>query len=1257
MNKVVERPEPTRELSYGAQDSQSNQMPDDVAVLLDEIFNALWSRQAAVMVGAGFSRNADPISETVPPFPLSCDLAHTFHQEVRKISEGTNTPEREETHDLTTEAELLEAHVGHDRLDEVIMLAIPDNQYTPSKLHVELVSLPWSEIFTMNYDTLIEKAAILSGQRYLVIRKQEDLFKGAGPRIVKLHGSIPDIRPFVITKNDYHKYHDSNELFVNKVRTTLVENSICLLGFSGEDQNFQAWMQWIIKRQGVDNERKVYLISILSHEDEIIARNRGLVPVNLGRCPDVGQDQSRAAALFLNRMKSGFMPASCIWLSTSESNTRNTSSDCIVLTTLWQEERLSYPGWAIAPSKKRQLIKREIDWMLDWKAISENFNGLTESLQIDFLFELNWRLERALYPIPNQLSSFYNDITQRFLSQQDTEQIDRVRTNPATEKTDFKLFQLLLAVLRSNREKGKDDSWKGLYLGISMQTHMLDEDQLASLRYETCLKALFDGHLDSLSERIQEWPSNPAMPLWEARRSGLIAEYGEIDLAMKALQDSLDYLDGQIHNCRKDPDKIKLLSEKDCVQHLLWNVRHSHNSQGGADSTIDSDDVAWVERSHSESNHPFSVLKEFEKGLAVPSRLNEYVETKKLFDIGVKQTCHHIHCQDEPVETAFSFLRYCEEMGLPFALPNIDIVKESGKLAAEKIYVSHCVWALAIWLRVGDPDVGDIGFSREALSKITQAAADSMSVRLINTFCSALALEGSQSGMPLGTGSRFIRTIPEFLSRLCTRNSRSVRDLEYDVLTKIYEAKISIRSSSIRNFVERLLASSSDMEQIRHLANLAMLPIPNDSDRRHFYPDPLMYVHDNVLTQGAPSRSALSDAEIAKLADGMNSKNQHERNSACVRTYALNLMGLIDEKQFEIIGRALWSLVDESGLPRGTGLRLWNILTLPTPHGISASEVFKTYILSWSPGSVGNSAGMSVSFSGETVGFTNGDISWSSNLIRASKNETGLHIDWSQEEILDILSIIEEWWKLTRSLIDKFKGIETTSDIVDELRLRGHSLMLVLCHFLIPACHKRKMADARTRYLSLIDEIEPCHPIGFALMCDAVFSSEQIERAISLIQINMISTDRRLFKDAFDTVWKAIVESKNVLAYANAALLADWVGQQIRWRRLASLDLALQTMQGVLTNNSELISEELMKNVIDGLSQLAEETSLSSSSPLGDGFDCLLIRKYAAKLSYALYKHHVENGLAIPEALLKWKTVCQDTMEFVEIRDQWLQPD
>jgi len=114
--------------------------------------------------------------------------------------------------------------------------------------------------------------------------------------IIKLHGSVRtnpadpygfdnDARThYVISKEDFESYPNKHEAFTQLMRIALLQESFCLLGFSGIDPNFLAWIGWVrdvVKRktetETVDEDDKIYLIDVL---DKPVEAEKALFHLN-----------------------------------------------------------------------------------------------------------------------------------------------------------------------------------------------------------------------------------------------------------------------------------------------------------------------------------------------------------------------------------------------------------------------------------------------------------------------------------------------------------------------------------------------------------------------------------------------------------------------------------------------------------------------------------------------------------------------------------------------------------------------------------------------------------------------------------------------------------------------------------------------------------------------------------------------------------------------------------------------------------------
>jgi hypothetical protein len=180
-------------------------------------------------------------------------------------------------------AEEAEALLGRATLDSIVADAVPDLDHEPSRMHELLLRLPWADVLTTNYDTLLERAARhVYERRYSVVNTPDDLGSAIRPRIVKLHGSLPSIRPFVLTEEDFRLFPRRNPAFVNLARQEILETALCLIGFSGDDPNFLQWSGWVRDVLG-PSARQIYLCGVLdiSTAQRHLLHSRHVVPVDL----------------------------------------------------------------------------------------------------------------------------------------------------------------------------------------------------------------------------------------------------------------------------------------------------------------------------------------------------------------------------------------------------------------------------------------------------------------------------------------------------------------------------------------------------------------------------------------------------------------------------------------------------------------------------------------------------------------------------------------------------------------------------------------------------------------------------------------------------------------------------------------------------------------------------------------------------------------------------------------------------------------
>lgn len=240
---------------------------------VEALRRALWTDRefgrAAVMVGAGMSRNAVPRRAGRAAMPTWGELTSALidrlypagsgdqrrREWLRKVVDATSVANR-------LAEEYVVAFNRHD-LDALVRELVPDEEFDPGPLHRLLLELPWADVMTTNYDTLLERGAdAVFGRRYTVVRTPQEIASASRPRIVKLHGSLPSNGPFILTEDDFRTYPRRYAPFVNLARQAVMENALCLLGFSGDDPNFLAWSGWV-RDELAEYAPRIYLCGLL----------------------------------------------------------------------------------------------------------------------------------------------------------------------------------------------------------------------------------------------------------------------------------------------------------------------------------------------------------------------------------------------------------------------------------------------------------------------------------------------------------------------------------------------------------------------------------------------------------------------------------------------------------------------------------------------------------------------------------------------------------------------------------------------------------------------------------------------------------------------------------------------------------------------------------------------------------------------------------------------------------------------------------
>ena len=1234
------------------------QIPDELRSYLDTIADRLLSGHAAVMVGAGFSKNAASPGST-SGFPDWSRLGDRFFERLSGRPPGPN----EMYLQVPALAHQVEAAFGRPALDQMVRDTIPDLQHEPSPIHAALLELPWSDVFTTNHDTLLERArrSVIS-KRYDLVLKPDDLGHSNRPRIVKLHGSLPSDGPFIITDEDYRRYPHEFAPFVNAVRQSLLENTLCLIGFSGDDPNFLQWVGWIHDNLGRRNSPKMYLLGLLdlSPSQETLLERRNITPVDMSLCSDIGGDHYRALEQIIGYLRSRRAADNRLNWPDAEHHgaALDDTNDPGRIVDRWKAQRHQYPGWVILPEDLRVSL-----WLETRRLLQQLSADLPARLDLDFAFELAWRLEKCLCPIFDDQAQLIESTIDRYWpttgARAPLSSISHggqdVHTRGLTlDDIRRRCHYLLLAMMRYYREEGLSEKWNEAGSRIQAVLASLSPELTAQFYYERALFALFSLNLQQVKSRLAEWPDNHALPFWSARKAGLLAEIGEVSDAQRLLEQSLESIRTKLNLTPTESD-YTLVSQESLVMYLLHAIRQRSLFETSSQPEIQRQRRNFRERWHVLKQYkcdPWQEIESFERHMQRPPAKTSEVTRTPTFDIGrTVQTHHMVHWNKEAL-AAYNFLRFAEDAGLPFRLPGLAIATTSAAGTLTRIANYSSYWALTTLVRIGDAKVVDEIFDRPSLARMETPIVDALIHRYLDSLRSAVPdiASGDRFRAP-NFGTLLAGVLPEILSRLCIKSSRETRERVLEWLLEVYRSDHRSNYQQVGILVRRLLESSSVGERVAMISKLLEFPILTDLDQleQREYPNPFVFFNPpkDLMVKSAAIRPASLEVFFSRL----SSDSPAARKWAASTLGGLHDVGLLDPPELQRFADGLWSQVDSDGLPADTNYYRFAFLSLPHPTGIEPVAPFKKYVRrARFPAQESETS--------TTIGLGGDHPLWR-DICEARD------VEWSTKDLHSILSRLVQWWDADKAHWRRAQVDKSFPSMVSALAKQLSHLVRTLA--VMVARHPDSVNDERIRS-SITRVAKECSQyevpaLQLEVACAYGLTSprgpvlRQVDDAMTSSRTDAV-IDALEAMDMISYHWASEADSADLMHLLCAA------SEMVRWRHGTALWATLGAVGDVVKRHPWTFVDDIERHVLTGLGRLAIESSLDEDSDTGvdvqggleDLSTKLIVRRSAARLAYRLYEHYRARGNAIPETIDAWEEVCRSDNEFLDIRNEWLVP-
>ena len=941
---------------------------------INRVRDALWQRYgngASIMIGSGFSRNAVPIRPNAGIMPTWGDVTDHFFEELYP-DDGDNRGG-----DLRIAQEYRTAF-GRTALHDTLQRLIRDEEFRPSPLHERMLELPWQDIFTTNWDTLLERTRSSALERhYSVITRVDEIPMARKPRIMKLHGSLPSQFPLIVTEEDYRTYPTKFAPFVNTVQQAMMETVLCLIGFSGDDPNFLSWSGWVRDNLGA-SAPKIYLAGFLnlSQHQRRMLESRNVVPIDLALHPQQHSwppdlKHRYATEWLLHTLEEG-RPYNVADWPTLPPRKKNNIPDQLLpvaqvdareplpepsehtmegedpvqaistITEIWRHNRLIYPGWLTLPDVKRAKVSLDTDsW--EWKML-QSLKVLSPIESLLALRELIWREEILLMPMYPQLETAVEGV----LSLIDCER----HTIDAKEQTDMDWRAVreawrntAAALVTAARYRSDRDAFEQRVEALSPFEDE-DEDIRHRIRHERCLWAIFDSDFQLLNRLLSEWPTENCDPIWMMRKAAVLWEVGHS-------KEALELLELAIAETRQIPahDSNVAPQSREAWAMLCWGT------------------INMIDLEHSQTAR--NRLREleilhcnvFDERRAVSDEVepDKPEEEPPPFEMDRRRGTA-IRIGHDPQAAAYQAGYRAVQLSEIAGLPSHILVAGTGlrgsvwgevmKKAAEKLADVDLRMAVGLVQRVcsGDNDktLGRV-MSLTRMANLPTDEAEDIAQACLRTIDHFLANIANTSDL------RRVGALIETLSRLVVRiNPESVDSILDRAVAYCQNPQLASGTdwSGVEHLLERCWSALPEERRHSKFIDLLNTPIAGLDDPsplgEYEWPDPAEVLRSTTI---APDRTDENDDRWQTCVDlvvrGLRG-GAAARLRASRRIAPLTRSDRLTELEALRIAEALWNEphTEAEGLPQGTGLHEWAFLILPEPSRGLARERF---LAKWLP--------------------------------------------------------------------------------------------------------------------------------------------------------------------------------------------------------------------------------------------------------------------------------------------------------------------
>jgi hypothetical protein len=601
---------------------------------------------------------------------------------------------------------------------------------------------------------------------------------------------------------------------------------------------------------------------------------------------------------------------------------------------------------------------------------------------------------------------------------------------------------------------------------------------------------------------------------------------------------------------------------------------------------------------------------------------------------------------------AFNYLRILEEGGIPVRCGMTNPYISASKPAAW-IRPFAPFWAFSCILRAQNSTEIQNFFSFTYLAALEQIKIDHLYLWLLsclNSYSNKL----TQGQLLERRSEREIsKMLIELTSRICFRFTEEKLEQILSISLSLYRhislGNYSDYYSHVDNLFEGIFYGLSQHKVISLMSTLLTLPIPEDNgfnvEWLQSFPEPF---HHIAIHEASNSESEYDySVQIHNLLRVVREGIPEARNRAIIRITKLDGLNLVNFDQKRLFAEALWSKIDEKYpfLPQlvETSYYKFSVLRWPEPQSGIAEEGIRSFLLLQNSIDPTNKH-----FFRECLGATKQPV----------LNKDG--IDWSTEDVTELLNKILIWWRESCDLILEYLKLNDSFSLSDA-KNKLNQLIDTLAYVILPRITE-VTEDCKIEVNALISDLETAGICVFPASIMALFiEPENLELVSHKLRTGLASAKQDEVDKAIESLFYWLAYSRKYSLPESPSDLLNELVNRVFVRRQPGLGSAIGGLTNLIKEIPEILNIGHYNSLLLALEYLLKETELPSlqdlemtieSNPLIRFEERPKYRRLASRLAHRLYLFYKNQSKDLPSILVDWKNISENDV-LPEVRKIW----